>query len=107
MPAHVSGPGFIFWPFHVIRDYARQLAASRHAAALPGYLALAAELEAAQMPLPIVFGHHDLLPANILDDGARLWLIDFEYAGFGTADVRPRRRRRQCRHGPGARRTAC
>ena len=37
------------------------------------------------MPLPIVFGHHDLLPANILDDGDRLWLIDYEYAGFGTA----------------------
>ncbi len=35
--------------------------------------------------MPIIFGHHDLLPANILDDGARLWLIDYEYAGFGTA----------------------
>ena len=43
------------------------------------------ELEAAQQPLPIVFGHNDLLPANFLDDGKRLWLIDFEYAGFGTA----------------------
>jgi thiamine kinase-like enzyme len=32
-----------------------------------------------------VFGHNDLLPANILDDGQRLWLIDFEYAGFNTA----------------------
>jgi thiamine kinase-like enzyme len=52
---------------------------------LPGYLALAAELEAAQAPLPIVFAHNDLLPANILDDGDRLWLIDFEYAGFSTA----------------------
>ena len=30
----------------------------------------------------IVFGHNDLLPANILDDGARLWLVDWEYAGF-------------------------
>ena len=39
----------------------------------------------AQVPLPIVFGHNDLLPANILDDGDRLWLIDFEYAGFSTA----------------------
>ena len=37
------------------------------------------------MPLPIVFGHNDLLPANFLDDGKRLWLIDFEYAGFNTA----------------------
>jgi thiamine kinase-like enzyme len=54
-------------------------------AELPRYLALADELEAAQAPLPIVFGHNDLLPANIIDDGDRLWLIDFEYAGFNTA----------------------
>jgi thiamine kinase-like enzyme len=38
-----------------------------------------------QAPLPIVVGHHDLLPGNWLDDGKRLWLIDFEYAGFDTA----------------------
>jgi thiamine kinase-like enzyme len=25
------------------------------------------------------------LPANIIDDGRRLWLIDWEYGGFGTA----------------------
>ena len=87
MPAEVSGPAFLFWPFHVIRDYARTLKAggSRMVPHLPGYLALAEALEAAQVPLPIVFGHNDLLPANILDDGERLWLIDFEYAGFSTA----------------------
>ena len=87
MPRHVSGPGFMFWVFHVIRDYARTLSAghSRMISELPAYLALADELEAAQVPLPIVFGHNDLLPANILDDGERLWLIDFEYAGFSTA----------------------
>ena len=87
MPKHVSGAGFLFWVFHVIRDYARTLevGGSRMRDELPGYLALAEELEAAQAPLPIVFGHNDLLPANILDDGDRLWLIDFEYAGFNTA----------------------
>lgn len=87
MPRHVSGPGFMFWSFHVIRDYARTLAAagSRMTAELPRYLTLAQDLEAAQIPLPIVFGHNDLLPSNILDDGDRLWLIDFEYAGFSTA----------------------
>lgn len=87
MPRHVSGPGFMFWPFHVIRDYARTLAAgkSRMVGELPGYLALADELEAAQVPLPVVFAHNDLLPANFIDDGSRLWLIDFEYAGFDTA----------------------
>lgn len=87
MPSHVSGPGFMFWPFHVVRDYARILETgeSRLKGALPRYLALARALEHAQEPLPIVFGHNDLLPANILDDGDRLWLIDFEYAGFSTA----------------------
>lgn len=87
MPRHVSGPGFMFWPFYVIRDYARTLreGKSRMVPHLPDYLELADELEAAQVPLPIVFGHNDLLPANLLDDGERLWLIDFEYAGFSTA----------------------
>jgi thiamine kinase-like enzyme len=87
MPRYVSGPGFMFWVFHVIRDYARTLdrGGSRMTAELPAYLALADELERAQAPLPIVFGHNDLLPANFLDDGNRIWLIDFEYAGFNTA----------------------
>ena len=87
MPAEIRGAAFLFWPFHVVRDYARTLKAgnSRMVPHLPAYLALADELEAAQAPLPIVFGHNDLLPANILDDGTRLWLIDFEYAGFSTA----------------------
>ncbi len=87
MPRHVSGPGFMFWVFHVVRDSARTLDAgrSRMAHRLPQWLVLNAALEAAQIPLPIVFGHNDLLPANFLDDGKRLWLIDFEYAGFSTA----------------------
>ena len=84
MPRHVEGPGFMFWVFHVIRDYARTLAkgGSRMADRLPGWLELSDRLEAAQCPLPIVFGHNDLLPANFLDDGHRLWLIDFECASL-------------------------
>ncbi|HQU70333.1 MAG TPA: choline/ethanolamine kinase family protein [Albidovulum sp.] len=88
MPREVSGPGAIFWVFHVIRDYARTLrgARSRFAVELPALITVADAMEAAQVPLPIVYGHHDLLPANFLEDGAgRLWLIDYEYAGFGTA----------------------
>ena len=87
MPKHVSGAGFMFWVFHVIRDYARSLKAgnSRMTPHLPSYLALAEELEQVQTPLPVIFGHNDLLPANFLDDGEKLWLIDFEYAGFNTA----------------------
>ncbi len=85
MPSEISGAAFLFWPFHVIRDYAGTLRGTRHEAPLPGWLVLSARMEAAQVPLPLVFGHHDLLPANFLDDGQRLWLIDYEYAGFGTA----------------------
>lgn len=86
MPAHVAGPGAIFWVFHVIRDYARTLSqnGSRFAPDLARLLDINAELERVQVPMPIVFGHHDLLPGNFLDDGERLWLIDFEYAAFGT-----------------------
>jgi thiamine kinase-like enzyme len=83
MPAYISGQGFMFWPFHVIRDYVRTLQTHREDVA--HFLLAADAFEKAQQPLPIIFGHHDLLPANFLDDGAKLWLIDFEYAGFGTA----------------------
>lgn len=88
MPGEVSGPAAFFWVFHVIRDYARTLLAhgSRFVADLPGLVAIAEAMEAAQVPLPVVYGHHDLLPANFLEDASgRLWLIDYEYAGFGTA----------------------
>jgi thiamine kinase-like enzyme len=85
MPSAVSGEASLFWVFHVIRDYARVLAGSEYNGTLPDYQALSAALETVQVPLPIIFSHNDLLPANILDDGARLWLIDYEYAGFSTA----------------------
>ena len=87
MQNHVSGYARLFWVFHVVRDYARTLSQqnSRHKDTLPGLLAIAAALEAAQISLPLVYGHNDLLPANFLEADGRLWLIDFEYAGFSTA----------------------
>jgi thiamine kinase-like enzyme len=27
--------------------------------------------------------HNDMLPANVLDDGRRVWIVDWEYAGMG------------------------
>jgi thiamine kinase-like enzyme len=80
MRVAIRGEAAMFWVFHVIRDYADSLAAP-DAAELTR---LAAGLEAMQIPMPVAFGHHDLLPGNFLDDGRRLWLIDWEYAGFGT-----------------------
>ena len=34
-------------------------------------------------PFVPVLCHNDLLAANILDDGRRVWLVDWEYAGMG------------------------
>jgi thiamine kinase-like enzyme len=86
IPRHFRGPAPIFWVFQVLRDYGHRLRedASRHLPGLPRLLQAAEVLEAAVGPVEIVFGHNDLLPANILDDGARLWLVDWEYAGFNT-----------------------
>lgn len=87
LPRHLRGPALTFWVFHVIRDYAATLrqGQSPHAPLLPALLREAERLEAAVGPINLVFGHNDLLPANFLDDGQRLWLIDWDYAGFGSA----------------------
>jgi thiamine kinase-like enzyme len=86
IPEHLRGPGVMFWIFHVVRDYGHTLSAgqSHHLARLPGLLAIAARLEKALGPVDIVFGHNDLLASNFIDDGERLWLVDWEYAGFNT-----------------------
>ena len=86
IPRHLHGPSLTFWVFHVIRDYARSLQAggSLHSAALPDLLAEAAELERAVGQIDMVFGHNDLLPANFMHDGARMWLVDWDYAGWGS-----------------------
>ena len=86
LPEHLRGAPPFFWVFQVVRDYATTLThdGSAHLEKLPGLLKAARELEKAAAPFDICFGHNDLLAANILDDGKRLWLIDWEYAGFNT-----------------------
>ena len=86
IPQFLRGPAAMFWVFHVVRDYAHSLREgdSRHASLLPDLLARAARLEAAVGPIEIVFGHNDLLAANFIDDGRRLWLVDWDYAGFNS-----------------------
>lgn len=86
IPFHLRGPAQVFWVFHVLRDYAATLreGASRHLRLLPALMAEAEALEEAVGRIEMVFGHNDLLPANFLDDGHRLWLIDWDYAGFGS-----------------------
>lgn len=86
MPRHIRGPVLMFWVFHVLRNYAATLEEgnSRMLPELPRLMRIAAELEEMVGPVRIVFGHNDLLPANFIDDGTRLWLIDWDYAGFNS-----------------------
>jgi thiamine kinase-like enzyme len=77
----LRGPAPMFWVFHAIRDYAARLGDSEAMARL---VAIASELEAAVQPVEIVFGHNDLMCGNLVDDGRRLWLIDWEYAGYNS-----------------------
>lgn len=86
IPKFVRGPVLTFWVFHVVRDYAATLqeGGSRHVNLLAELLSYAERLERASSPIDLVFGHNDLLPANFLDDGQKLWLIDWDYAGFNS-----------------------
>ncbi len=86
MPRQLRGPALIFWVFHILRDYAATLrdGRSRWTGELPRLLEAAEALEAAVGPIEVVYGHNDLLPANLIDDGRRLWLIDWDYAGFNS-----------------------
>ena len=86
IPKKIFGQSLIFWVFHVIRNYEKFLKdnKSSYTNLLPDLLSQSAKLEKNSSPYEIVFGHNDLLPGNFLDDGSRLWVIDWEYAGFNT-----------------------
>ncbi len=86
MPGRLRGPALMFWVFHVLRDYAHSLrdGGSRMVPELPRLLAIAERLEKMVGPIEVVYGHNDLLAANFLDDGVRLWLIDWDYGGFNS-----------------------
>jgi len=83
---HLRGPTLSFNVFHIIRDYAHTLVDDRFRLAneVPRWRDAAAILERAVGPIDLVFGHNDLLAANFIDDGARLWLVDWDYAGWNT-----------------------
>jgi thiamine kinase-like enzyme len=86
IPQHFRGPAMLFWVFQVLRDYTARLQdeGSHYLPLLAELLLEANLLEAAVGQVDLVFGHNDLLPANFIDDGARLWLIDWDYAGFNS-----------------------
>jgi len=86
IPKHFRGPALVFWVFQVLRDYANTLreACSRMVPELPRLMKVAEQLEENVGPVRLRFGHNDLLAANFIDDGKRLWLVDWDYAGFNS-----------------------
>ena len=86
LPKKLIGPAMIFWVFHVVRNYAKFLKDhnSSYLNKLEKLLQSNNFLEKITSPHQIVYSHNDLLPANFLDDGSKIWLIDWEYSGFNS-----------------------
>ena len=86
IPLHFRGPAMLFWVFHIVRNYAETLKARRspHNTLLGDLLDKSGILERAVGPIDLAFGHNDLLAANFIDDGSKIWLIDWDYAGFNS-----------------------
>src|SRR2546426_2802082 len=79
-------PG-LFVPFRIVEAY-RALALSRGVRIPPEYdlaQAIARRIELACLTAPVELRpcHNDLLNANFIDDGARIRIVDWEYAGMG------------------------
>ena len=83
MAVVMAGAQFRFVPADIIESYWRRIDLENQRRLAP-FRQLATRVLERRETRPDVFGHNDLLPANILNDGARLWLIDFEYAGFAS-----------------------
>jgi len=79
-------PG-LFVPFRIVEAY-RALARSRGVSIPPDYelaQAIARRIELACLNAPVELRpcHNDLLNANFIDDGRRIRIVDWEYAGMG------------------------
>ena len=86
MPKNLYGQSIIFWVFHVIRHYSKFLEEnnSKYISMLAELLKKSDLIEKNSSPFQIVFAHNDLLPANFIKDNEKIWLIDWEYAGYNT-----------------------
>jgi thiamine kinase-like enzyme len=76
-----------FDPFRVVEAYAAT--AATHGITVPSAYDRAREtaalVERARGPIPERPCHNDLLTANFIDDGRRIRIVDWEYAGMGDA----------------------
>ncbi len=86
IPEYFHQVPVMFWVFHVLRHYQYLLGQRNnpYRERLVDFAGIATALEQAVGKVNIVFGHNDLLAANFIDDGKKIWLIDFDYAGFNS-----------------------
>jgi len=86
VPQYFRQVPVMFWVFQVLRHYQHLLnkGKSRYRDQLGELASIAMTLEKLVAEVSIVFGHNDLLAANFIDDGEKIWLIDFDYAGFNS-----------------------
>ena len=86
MPLYLPGSSLIFWVFQVIRGYVNTLKEnkSRMIQKLSRFLEINHGLEKTVGTIDLFYGHNDLLSGNFIEDNNRLWLVDWDYAGFNS-----------------------
>ena len=81
----LSGDFLYFSPFQACRNYVKT--AHETGAELPADIQRSMKalstLSRRISPYTPTLCHNDMLPANVLDDGKRIWIVDWEYAGIG------------------------
>ena len=85
LAGHLEVPGPMFWVFQQNRRYARII--MQHGGALAPALTTRLmvqndELEDAVGPIRPVFCHNNLSRAVFLNDGQRIWLVDWSHGGW-------------------------
>ena len=85
MPQYLTA-GLCFWVFQVNRSYGRtlQISNSNYVDILPKIMKMNDDLEKAVGKINLKFGHNDLLAGNFIDSGDKMWLIDWDYAGYNS-----------------------
>ncbi len=86
IPKKITGASQIFWVFHVIRHYKNFLEKnnSKYKKMLKDLILKSEKIEKNSAPFDIVYSHNDLLAANFIKKNKKLFLVDWEYAGYNT-----------------------
>ena len=86
IPNFISGDPPLFWVFHVVKNYVNFLKNnnSPYLNLLNELVDKSSQLNKLAAPYDIVFCHNDFLPANFIENKSKIWVVDWEYAGFNT-----------------------